>query len=85
VDPLRIAVRAVLAYVFLLVLVRVSGKGTVVQGSAFDFTVALIVGDMVDDLLWAEVNAAEFVVGAGTPFLIHAVLDGMRYRLGLWR
>ena len=80
-DPLRIAVRALLAYVFLLVLVRVSGKRTVKHSSAFDFTVALIIGDMTDDLLLAEVNASEFVIGAGTVFFVHAAIDSMRYRL----
>jgi uncharacterized membrane protein YcaP (DUF421 family) len=81
VDPLRIAARAVLGYLFLLLLVRVSGKRTVRQGSTLDFTVALIVGDMVDDLLWAEVNAAMFVVGAGMLFLAHTSIEAVRYRL----
>ena len=31
-DPLRIAVRAVFAYVFLLVMVRLSGKQTIAWG-----------------------------------------------------
>ena len=84
-DPLRIAARALLGYLFLLVLVRVSGKRTVRQGSMLDFTVALIVGDMVDDLLWAEVNAALFVVGAGMLFLVHTTIEAMRYRLASGR
>ena len=84
-DPLRIVVRVVLGYLFLLLLVRVSGKRTVRQGGTLDFTVALIVGDLVDDLLWAEVNAASFVVGAGMLFLVHTTIEAMRYRLESWR
>lgn len=84
-DPLRIAVRVVFVYVLLLVMVRAAGKRAARQGSPFDFTVALIVGDMVDDLLWGEVNAAEFSVAAGVLFLLHTMLDVIRFRTGAWR
>jgi uncharacterized membrane protein YcaP (DUF421 family) len=72
-DPLRIAVRAVFAYVFLLVMVRLSGKQTVAHGTTLDFVLALVFGDMVDDVVWAEVPAAQFVVAAGTLFLSSAL------------
>ena len=81
-DPLRIVVRVVFAYVVLLVLVRVSGKRTVKQGSPFDFTVALILGDLVDDVLWAEVNASLFVIAAGMLMFVHTAFDLVRYRAG---
>ena len=81
-DPLRIAVRALLAYVALLLFVRMSGKRTVKHGSPFDFTLALILGDMVDDLLWAEVAAAQFVVATGVLVLVHTAMDTARYRIG---
>jgi hypothetical protein len=69
-DPLRIAVRAAFAYLFLLVLLRVSGKQTIRHGTPFDFLLALIMGDLIDDALWSEVPLAEFVVAAGTLSLI---------------
>ena len=84
-DPLRIVIRVAVAYVILLAFVRLTGKRTIKQGSPFDFTIALIVGDMVDDMLWAEVNAAEFVVATGVLFTLHAMLDVVRYRIGAWR
>jgi hypothetical protein len=65
-DPLRIAVRALFAYLFLLVLLRVSGKQTIRHGTPFDFLLALIMGDLIDDALWNEVPMSEFVVAAGT-------------------
>jgi uncharacterized membrane protein YcaP (DUF421 family) len=68
-DPLRIAARAVFAYVFLLVMVRLSGKQTIAHGSTSDFVLALVFGDLIDDLVWAEVAASQFVVAAGTLFL----------------
>lgn len=79
-DPLRIAIRAAFAYLVLLALVRVSGKRTVKQGSPFDFTIALILGDMFDDAVWAEVALSEFVVACGTLVAMHVVVDTTRVR-----
>jgi uncharacterized membrane protein YcaP (DUF421 family) len=79
-DPLRIATRALFAYVVLLVLVRWAGKGTVKHASVLDFTVALIVGDLIDDAVWAEVPAGEFVAAAGSLFTIHIAMKMLRFR-----
>ena len=84
-DPLRIAARALFAYVTLLCLMRVSGKRTVRHASPFAFTLSLILGDMVDDLLWAEVNASVFVIGAGVLLMMHVSLDLLRLRIAGWR
>jgi uncharacterized membrane protein YcaP (DUF421 family) len=84
-DPLRILARVVFAYVVLLVLIRVSGKHLVRHASPFDFTLSLILGDMVDDVLWADVNASVFVVGAGVLMCIHTALDLLRFRAASWR
>lgn len=84
-DPLRIIVRVVFAYVVLLVLVRLSGKRTVKQANPFDFTVALILGDLVDDLVWAEVNGSVFVAAAGMLVFVHTAFDLLRYRAGSWQ
>lgn len=70
-DPLRIAIRAVFAYVFVLAMLRVSGRRTVGQGDTASFVLALIIGDLFDDLFWAEVSAAQFVVAAGTLVIAH--------------
>jgi uncharacterized membrane protein YcaP (DUF421 family) len=71
---LSIAVRALFAYAFLLIILRLTGKRTIYQGTPLDFVVALIVGDMIDDLLWAEVPAAQFVVGVGMLFVTHVAV-----------
>jgi uncharacterized membrane protein YcaP (DUF421 family) len=81
-DPLRIAVRAVFVFVTLLALVRCSGKRTVKQGSPFDFTVALILGDVADDAVFAEVALSQFAIAAGTLLVAHAIMDIARLRLG---
>jgi uncharacterized membrane protein YcaP (DUF421 family) len=84
-DPLRIVVRVVFAYVVLLVLMRLGGKRLVTQASPVDFTVAITLGDLVDDPLWAEVHASLFVVAAGMLMFIHTALDRLRYGAGLQR
>lgn len=68
-DLWRIALRALIGYVYVLVLVRLSGKRVVSQLTPIHFVAAVVVGDLFDDLMWAEVTAAEFFVGAGTLFL----------------
>jgi uncharacterized membrane protein YcaP (DUF421 family) len=75
-DLWRIAVRVAFAYAFLLAMVRLSGKQAVGHGRTMDFVLALAMGDMVDNLLWGEVAASQFVVATGTLF-ISRVLTGM--------
>lgn len=74
-DPWRIAVRAVFTYLFALALVRISGKRVVAQATPFDFTIALVLGDLFDDFLWAEVAASQFIVATGSIFLPAAVVE----------
>ncbi len=61
----KIAIRALFAYVVLLALMRLSGKRVVSEAGARDLVVAIIIGDLIDDLLWAEVGAAKFAAAAG--------------------
>lgn len=68
-DPGRILVRALFAYAAFLLLLRISGKRTVGQATPFDFTLSLIVGDLFDDLFWADVSASQFVVAVGALLL----------------
>ena len=77
----RIAIRAVFIYIVLLALIRLSGKRTVAEGTSFAFVLALILGDMIDDGLWAEVPAAQFVVGAGTLATAHLVVSWAAWRI----
>lgn len=74
-DLLHIAVRAAFSYVILLGLLRMSGKRTIAQGTPFDLVLALILGDMVDDVLWGDVSAASFVVATGTLTALKALVS----------
>ena len=86
-DPFRLAVRVLFAYVFAQALVRASGKRAVKQGDSPSFVLAVIVGDMFDDLFWAEVPAAQFVVATGTLVLMHVMASLTLFRAGerTWR
>jgi uncharacterized membrane protein YcaP (DUF421 family) len=65
-DPLRIIVRCLVAYLFLLFMLRIAGKRTLHEGTAFEFVLALVVGDLVDDVIWSEVPVAQFAVATAT-------------------
>ena len=78
----HIAVRAVVAYVYLLALTRAGGKSAVSQSTPFDFLVALILGDVIDDALWAEVSMAKFAGAAGSVMLCDALT---RLAAARWR
>jgi uncharacterized membrane protein YcaP (DUF421 family) len=84
-DPFRLIVRATFAFVFIFVLLRVSGERTVKRGDVASFAVALIIGDMFDDLIWAEVAAAQFVVGVGTLLFVHFLVAEARFKSGTRR
>jgi uncharacterized membrane protein YcaP (DUF421 family) len=74
-DLARIAVRALFAWLFLLGLLRLSGKRSVAQSTTVDFVLALVLGDLIDDALWAEVSLGRFVAASGTMVLLEVVLD----------
>ena len=84
-DPLRILARVLFAYVMLLIMMRVGGKRLVRHASPLDFALSVVLGDMIDDLLWAEVDTSVFVVGAGALVMIHIALDLLRVRAVSWR
>lgn len=73
-DLWRIAVRAIIAYVYLLVTTRASGKRIVSQATPFDLVVSIIIGDLIDDFLWAEVSMAKFGAAVGTIFTCDALV-----------
>ena len=70
-DPLRLVVRVAFAFVVVLALVRLSGHRAIAQGDVPSFALAVVIGDLFDDLLWGEVPAAQFVVAIGTLVLVH--------------
>jgi uncharacterized membrane protein YcaP (DUF421 family) len=79
-DPLSIAARAVFAYLTLLLLVRVNGKQSVRQGTTVQFVIAVVIGDMIDNVVWGEVSLAMFVVAVVVLFATHWTFQYAGYR-----
>jgi uncharacterized membrane protein YcaP (DUF421 family) len=81
-DPLRIVIRVLFAYLVALVLVRIAGHREIKQVDIHSFIVALIMGDLFDDLFWLEVPAAQFVVALGSLFVVHIVASLQWFHAG---
>lgn len=56
------AARAVLIYAVMLVVIRVLGKRTIGNFTAFDLLVALMLGEVVDEIIYGDVTIAQGLV-----------------------
>lgn len=81
-DPLRLIVRILFAYAFALIMVRVSGHRAIKHVDIQSFVVALVIGDLFDDLFWLEVPASQFVVAVGSLFIVHMAASVQWFRSG---
>ena len=79
-DPARIAVRAIVAYAYLLFTTRASGKRAVAQATPFDFVLALVLGDLIDDALWAEVSISRFAGAVGAICVLDVIVKMLSSR-----
>lgn len=64
-DPhelLMTALRAVAVYILMLVVIRLLGKRTVGNFTAFDLLVALMLGEVVDEIIYGDVSFAQGTV-----------------------
>ncbi len=89
-----IIVRVVATYFFFLLLTRLSGKRVITAGSmgsrerlsmatAFDLIIALVLGDIPDDIIFGDVPVAQGLVAASTLVLLHVVVSYLAVRY--WR
>ena len=74
------ALRATVIYVFLLVVVRLLGKRAVGASTAFDFMVALILSEVVDEPIYGDVPLLQGLVVIGIVAGWHAVNSYLSYR-----
>ena len=70
-DLPGIALRVSIMYVYALALLRISGKQSVSHLTALDFIVTLIIGDIFDDVFWAEVPIVQGMVAFASITLVH--------------
>jgi uncharacterized membrane protein YcaP (DUF421 family) len=79
-DLPGIIFRVSVMYLYALALVRISGKQTLGQLSPMDFVVTLIIGDLFDDVFWAEVPILQGMIGFATIILMHILVTFMNSR-----
>jgi uncharacterized membrane protein YcaP (DUF421 family) len=69
-ELLMTALRAVAVYVLMLVVIRLMGKRAVGNFSAFDLLVALMLGEIVDEIIYGDVTFLQGVI----PIIVIALL-----------
>jgi len=67
------ALRASLVYFFLLLVVRVLGKREIGNTSAFDLIVALILGEVVDEIIYGDVTILQGMIAIVVVAIWHLV------------
>src|SRR5688500_19581448 len=72
-ELLMTAARAVAVYALMLVVIRALGKRTVGNFSAFDLLVALMLGEVVDEIIYGDVR---FIQGTVAIAVIGALTYG---------
>jgi len=83
-EFLGIALRISVMYLFALALLRLSGKRSIGDLTPLDFAVATIIGDMFDDVFWAEIPLSQGLVGITTILFLHtlvALADSSSHRI----
>lgn len=79
-DLTGIIFRVSIMYLYVLALVRISGKQSIGQLTAMDLVVTLIIGDLFDDVFWAEVPLMQGMVGFATVVLSHMLVTYLTSR-----
>jgi uncharacterized membrane protein YcaP (DUF421 family) len=72
-ELLLTALRATFIYFYLLIIVRLLGKREVGASSAFDLLVALMLGDVVDEVIYGDVTVLQGVVAMAIIGVWHLV------------
>lgn len=72
-ELLLTALRATFVYFYLLVIVRVLGKREIGASTAFDLLVALMLGDVVDEVIYGEVTIMQGAVAMAIIGVWHLV------------
>jgi uncharacterized membrane protein YcaP (DUF421 family) len=70
-DLALTAARAVAVYAVMLTIIRLSGKRTIGTFSAFDFLVALMLGEVVDEIIYGSVSMAQGFIALAVIAALH--------------
>jgi uncharacterized membrane protein YcaP (DUF421 family) len=84
-SPLHVLVRTVVAYLFLLALLRMAGKRLVAEATGMQLVLAILIGDLVDDAMFGSVPFAQFVVAAGSLTMAQVLMGiAAYYDVRIW-
>jgi uncharacterized membrane protein YcaP (DUF421 family) len=79
-DLLGIVARLSIMYLYALAVLRLAGKRSLHHLSPLDFLIGLVLGDLFDDAIWAEVPLAQALVAFATVILLHIFMTYLTYR-----
>jgi uncharacterized membrane protein YcaP (DUF421 family) len=82
-----VAVRTVLIYALMLLMIRILGKRTIGNLTAFDMLIALIMGDLAGDAIYGDVPVGSAVVAVLCLSSLHYGNSWLSYhvpRAGAW-
>ena len=79
-ELLYTALRASFVYVFLLIVVRLLGKREIGNTSAFDLIVALILGEVVDEIIYGDVTILQGGIAIGVTAVWHMMNSWASYK-----
>jgi uncharacterized membrane protein YcaP (DUF421 family) len=79
-ELLMTAGRAALVYVFLLVVVRLLGKRTVGNFTAFDLIVAFIMSEVVDEIIYGDVSLLQGLLPIALVAALHYLYSYLGFR-----
>jgi uncharacterized membrane protein YcaP (DUF421 family) len=80
-ELLMTALRAIAVYVFVLIVIRLMGKRAVGNFSAFDLLVALMIGEIVDELIYGDVT----ILQGAIPIIVIVLMHEANAWLSFWR
>src|SRR4030095_9525302 len=73
------ALRAAGVYVLMLLVIRIMGKRTVGMFTAFDLLVALMLGEVVDEIIYGDVTFSQGAVAIGVIALCKYLTSWLSY------
>lgn len=79
-EMIGVGIRISVSYVYVLALLRLSGKRSIGDLAPFDLMIALIVGDMFDDIFWGTLPLSTWLVGLSTIMLLDLLVSYGTYR-----
>lgn len=84
-SPLHVLVRTLVAYLFLLAMLRLAGKRLVAEATGMQFVLAILIGDLVDDAMFGAVPFSQFIVAAGTLTMVQLLMGiAAFYDVRIW-